>query len=322
MKQRVSLAVFDLDNTLFDWVEMWYAMFSAQLREVSRISGIPEDVLKPEFRAVHQRHGTTEYAFAIRELPSIRARHPAADLTQLYDSAMHAYYRARKQTLKLYPGTMAALTAIEAAGCGLVAYTESLAFYSAQRLRDLDLDLILDVLYSPEDHQLPENVRPEDLRRYPAEHYQLRGTLHRHTPKGELKPNADVLRSILADCGVAPEPAIYVGDSEIKDIVMANAVGVTSVLAKYGKAQSRPEYNVLREVTHWTEADVAREKAIAEGGGRSDITPTFTLDDGILELLDLFEFVAGPRPPGRTAASGGRAQEARPESPATTWNAG
>jgi phosphoglycolate phosphatase-like HAD superfamily hydrolase len=299
MKQTVALAIFDLDNTLFDWVEMWYAMFSAKLKEVARISGIPEEVLKTEFKAIHQRHGTSEYAFAILELPSLQAKHADGDLATLYDEAMHAYYSARKKTLRLYPGVMETLMALRDKGCSLVAYTESMAFYSAQRLRDLDLDLVLDVLYSPEDHQLPR--RPEDLRRYPPERYQLRHTDQHHTPKGELKPNPDVLRSILTDCGTPSDRAIYVGDSEFKDIAMANAVGVTSVLAKYGKAQSRPEYNLLREVTHWTAADVAREKAIAEGRAVSetDLVPKYTLEKGIDELLGMFEFTRSDARLGR-----------------------
>jgi FMN phosphatase YigB (HAD superfamily) len=216
-KQRVSLCVFDLDNTLFDWVEIWHSMFSAKLAEVARISGISEEVLKPEFKAIHQYHATTEYPFAIQQLPSLIALHPGEDLRQLYDSAFHAYYRARRKTLKTYEGVTEVLQELGNRGVKLVAYTESMAFYSAQRLRDLNLDLLIEVLYSPEDHQLPNNMTPEQVRQYPPEHYQLRKTIHRHTPKGELKPNPDILRTILKDVGVPTEHAIYVGDSLMKD---------------------------------------------------------------------------------------------------------
>jgi phosphoglycolate phosphatase len=293
MKQKVELCVFDLDNTVFDWVAIWHAMFSAKLAEVSRISGISEERLKPEFKKIHQYHGTTEYPFAIQELPSLQARHPGQDLRKLYDSALHAYYSARKRTLVTYPGVVSVLRTLQARGCKIVAYTESMAFYSAQRLRDLDLDLLIDVLYSPEDHQLPNNMLPAEIRQYPREHYELRRTIQRHTPRGELKPNPDVLRTILKDVGVARERAIYVGDSQMKDIAMANIVGVTSVWAKYGVTQHLPEYELLREVTHWKDADVAREKAIAEGRGVSekDLVPNFTLENGLLELLDFFDFV-------------------------------
>jgi FMN phosphatase YigB (HAD superfamily) len=291
-KQKVSLCVLDLDNTLWDWVAMWHAMFSAKLEGVVRISGLSAEVLKPEFRAVHQRHSTSEYPFAIEELPSIQAQHTGQDIRALYDSAMHAYYRARKRNLVTYPDVQEVLCTLHSRGVRLVAYTESLAFYSAQRLRELDLDLQIDVLYSPEDHQLPKNAKPEDVRRYPADHYTLRHTIQRFTPKGELKPNPDILESILRDLQIPREEAIYIGDSRMKDIVMANMVGVTSVWAKYGVAQSRPEYQLLRDVTHWTDEDVAREREIEKGTGIPSVhlEPKFTLESSLGQVLELFDF--------------------------------
>jgi len=127
---------------------MWHAMFSAKLAEVSRISGISPEQLKPEFRAVHRRHGTSEYPFAIEELPALIAKHPGQDLRQLYDPAMHAYYSARKRALVLYPGTLEVLQTLRERGVRLIAYTESMAFYSAQRLITLGLDDLLEALYA------------------------------------------------------------------------------------------------------------------------------------------------------------------------------
>jgi len=290
-RRRVSLCVLDLDNTLWDWVAMWGAMFRAMLDEVIRLSGLPEEVLLPEFRAIHQRHGTAEYAFAIQELPSLRAKHPGADIKALYDPAMHAYYRARKMTLVLYPGVEETLLEIHNRGCRLVAYTESMAFYSASRLRYLGLDELIDFMYSPADHELPRDMRPEDIRQYPADYYVMRRTQQRQTPKGELKPNPDILRTILQDLGSEPRNTIYVGDSKMKDIVMANQVGVTSVWAEYGIAQHTTDYQLLRQVTHWSDEDVQRERLISEGVGvdEKDLAPALTIQT-FGELLDAFEF--------------------------------
>jgi phosphoglycolate phosphatase-like HAD superfamily hydrolase len=269
-----------------------HAAFSAKLKKLSELSGLHPDELIPEFRQIHQRHGTSEYAFAIGELPSLVAVHSEAqDLLRVYDAAMHAYHAARKRALKPYAGVRETLCELRARGCRIVAYTESLAFYSAQRLRDLDLDILIEVLYSPEDHELPRNMKPEDIRFYPPERYALRGTAQRRTPRGELKPNPDVLLSILRDVGVTPDRTIYVGDSRMKDIAMANIADITSVWAAYGAAQSRPEYELLRAVTHWTDADVEREKLIANGLLAEELIPDYELHAGIAELLDLFDFI-------------------------------
>jgi phosphoglycolate phosphatase len=44
----------DLDNKLFDWVDLWVNCFSAMLESIVEISGIPKEQLVPEIAAVHQ----------------------------------------------------------------------------------------------------------------------------------------------------------------------------------------------------------------------------------------------------------------------------
>lgn len=149
-------------------------------------------------------------------------------------------------------------------------------------MRKLGLDRLLDFLFSPPDHLVPENIK----RLYPPESYELRRTINDHTPKGELKPNPKILQEILAKVGAAKSEVIYVGDSLMKDVVMAKDSGVTDVWAKYGAADKRQEYELLRRVTHWTDETVAREKSLKH----EDVKPTFILEDSFGEILQLFEF--------------------------------
>jgi len=74
----------------------------------------------------------------------------------------------------------------------------------------------------------------------------------------------------------------------MKDIVMAKHAKVTDVWAKYGLSQSREEYELLRKVTHWTSADVEREKRLRD----EEVKPTHTLESGFSEIMALFEFDA------------------------------
>ncbi len=69
MKKKISLLVTDFDNTLYDWVGMWYRSFEAMISEIENISGISREVLEPEIQKVYQKYGTTEYAFLIEEIP-------------------------------------------------------------------------------------------------------------------------------------------------------------------------------------------------------------------------------------------------------------
>jgi phosphoglycolate phosphatase-like HAD superfamily hydrolase len=285
--RSVSLVITDLDNTLFDWVRIWYASFSALLNSLSKLSGIPAATLIPEVKVVHENHGTAEYAFLIEELPSLQAKHPGDDLSALYSPAIEAYRSARGAALRLYPGVLDTLGKLKENGCLLVGYTESMAFYSNYRLRHLGLDLLLDFLYSPPDHDLPRGLTPAQIRRYPAGNYVLRKTQHRHTPSGELKPNPEILQRIIHEVGGLRERAVYVGDSLMKDVAMAQDAGVTDVWAQYGIAQDRPEYELLRRVTHWTEDAVEREKRLTH----KDVSPSFVLRESFSELIGIFSFI-------------------------------
>src|SRR4029079_7121608 len=146
--------------------------------------------LEAEFFAIHQRHGTTEYAFAIQELPSLRARHApdAEDLPGRHAAAIAASRVMRRRTLALYPGVRETLRAVRAAGALVIAYTESRAYYAAYRVPAVELGVALDYVSSLPDRALPEGVRASQIRRYPPEHYRLRSTVARHTREGTRKP--------------------------------------------------------------------------------------------------------------------------------------
>ncbi|MDX0290298.1 HAD hydrolase-like protein [Sinorhizobium meliloti] len=120
-------------------------------------------------------------------------------------------------------------------------YTESMGFYSAHRLKRFGLDGVIDVLFSPEDHDLPAGVSLDKLRRLPDEYYELQVTQVRHTPPGELKPNPRVLLDIIQAVGATIDRCAYVGDSLFKDVAMARDIGVFDIHAKYGTSQQKPD---------------------------------------------------------------------------------
>lgn len=297
--KKVSLLITDLDNTLFDWFNLWYYPFNAMLTQLSEQSGVSRSKLISEIRQIHQRHGTSEYAFLIEELPSLRRAYPEVNLVEKFSDAIKSYRLERQKYMRLYPGVMQTLQAVRKRGCIIVGYTESLAFYTNYRLRKLCLDGVLDYLYSPADHDLPTGLTPEQIRLYPAESYRLKQTVHRYIPPGELKPNPDVLRDIIKQLDADPTDCVYVGDSLFKDVAMAQDAGVTDVYAEYGTGHrsegSDDQYELLRQVTHWTTEDVEREKNLKE----KHINPTHVLEGGFAELLALFRFSNSPKSASR-----------------------
>lgn len=192
-KPKKTVLITDFDNTLFDWVDLWLHCFPAMLDSITKITGISRTELIPEIAAVHQKHGTSEYSFLIEELPSLRAFLKGRPATEVFAPAIEIYREQRRKHLKLYPTVAQTLLKIKGRGTRIIAYTESMAFYSNYRVRRLGLDGVFDYVFCPVDHVLPHGLTAENLRRYPAQHYKLRYTEQRHTPKGSKKPDAAVL---------------------------------------------------------------------------------------------------------------------------------
>lgn len=283
---KKTALITDLDNTLFDWVNLWFTCFSSMLDGIVAISGLPREQLIPEIAVIHKKHGTSEYSFLIEEMPSIRSFLNGRRAVEVFAPAIDAFRRMRREHLKLYPDVAETLLKIKGKGTRIIGYTESMAFYSNYRVRRLGLDGVLDHVFCPEDHRLPDGLSEADLRNYPASHYALKYTKQQFTPRGSKKPDTAVLASIIADLRLDKAECVYVGDNLHKDVAMALDCGVDDAWAKYGQAHRRPEYKLLIDVTHWSAEEVQREQDIKQ----RDVNPTRILDQSFAQLLGMFDF--------------------------------
>lgn len=280
---RPRFLITDVDNTLFDWQELWYKTFSAMIERVIQISKVDRETLYLQCSQIHQKYGTSEYSRLLEELPCLIEMY-GDQLRDELAPAIDAFRDARRATLKLYPNVEKTLGTLKKHGVVIAAFTESKAFYTNYRFRKLGLDGLIDFLYSPADHSMPADT--VENRFYEPAHYDLKGTVHRFTPEGEIKPNPEILLQIISDLHARPDEVIYVGDNILKDVAMAQEANVTDVHAKYGVSQHRPEYELLRKVTHWTPEMVERERAALKPGG---LTPTHVLEKDFSQILPLFE---------------------------------
>lgn len=277
-----KLLITDVDNTLFDWQTLWFETFTAMAGKALEISGVDSDRFYQECSAVHQRYGTSEYAFVLNELPCLEELY-GPNVVAVMQPAIDMFRDARRKNLALYPGVMETLQGLRSNGVTIAAYTESKEFYTVYRFKRLDLDGVVDYLYSPPDHSLP--IGTLDTRKYDSSHYELHNTIHRFTPEGEVKPNPHILISIIDELGFELRDTVYVGDNLLKDVFMAQQAKVLDVYAKYGAAQHRDEqYDLLKRVTHWTPEMVSREAAALKPGV---VNPTHVLESSLSEILPI-----------------------------------
>ena len=287
-KLQVSLLVIDLDNTVWDWFDAWYQSFTALLEGLHDATGIAIADLESEIRPIHQARFTSEYSWLVEEMVSLQALVPqGGDVRERFEDAIHRQNSARKRSTRAYPGVIETLRTVNAVGVPVVAYTESLEFWTRWRIKLLGLDGVIDRLYSSPDHDMPIGVDVDKKRWFPAENYQFTFTEHHHVPAGIVKPDPHILQQIIDEYGIDPSQVAYVDDSLMKDVAMAQTVGALDVYAQYGDSHLDPRYAQLQRVSHWLDTAVKKEQSNSPG---VHPTPSYVLDKGFDQLLDFFDF--------------------------------
>jgi|GEM_PF-281073 phosphoglycolate phosphatase-like HAD superfamily hydrolase len=283
---KKTVVITDLDNTLYDWVYFWYESFNAMLSKIEEISGIKRALLIPDIKKVHASHSTSEYSFLIQEMKILQEKYRDQDLSVIFQPAIDLYRKKRDESLKLFDGVLETLIELKRKGSLIVGFTESQEFYSTYRIKRLGLDGLLDIVYFPPELSPPSEEVILKARTGEPSKYSFARTQKAYTPICQTKPNPSLLLSIVSDIKADISEVVYIGDSLTKDIAMAKMVGVSDVFAQYGVAHSRPEYQLLRDVTHWKEDAVKKEKET----NVSHTNPTYTLAKSFNEILSLFSF--------------------------------
>ncbi len=291
LHDRVRLVITDLDNTLYDWVTFFARSFDAMTKRAAAILDVSEEVLLDDVKRVHQRHHNSEHPFALLETDIVVRRFPNATRLErkaALDDAFYAFNRARKESLRLYPGVEAALETIRASGAVVIGHTEASVANALFRLGKLGLFRWIDRVYAIEDSG---DGHPSGRDPAAPEHRERVRVLGHH----ERKPDTRVLLDICRDHGVAPGDALYVGDSLVSDMAMAKGAGVWAAWAKYGTVYEKERWETLTRVTHWTEEMVeraARAREAREGDGKGEVVPDLILERGFGEVVERLAFAA------------------------------
>lgn len=274
-----NLLVFDIDNTLFNWVDSVVPAIRAMVGVASDITGIPIDEITNSLRAEHQRRHSVEHPYSLADSEIIKAHFDGTDFKARKEAlreAFEAFDRVRSTTLSAYDGVHDVLSELHKR-YNLVAYTESSVIGSSYRLQALELEGYFDHVYcgdiavdQPERERFSRALGLFDQDKYVLLDPSLR------------KPSPEVLFSIQEKMG---EPILqYIGDSLYKDVKMAQQANVTGVWAKYGTHHKPENSSFLVTISHWSETEIAEFKSQANA---EPPTPDIILERSICELLPI-----------------------------------
>lgn len=253
-ERKIRVIFLDLDNTLYDWTRFFVPALRGMCIHLSDLTGISPSQLYLEFRDVFATHGSVEYSWALQELSSLKLKHPedrGSDIVNRYRPAVRTFQHRRRKWLKLYPGVARGLESMKLAGITRIAVTDAHGWQSANRIRQLNLEPLIDGLVARPDHSDPSADEVAHIRQYAEERY---GSLIQRIdlPEGLRKPDPALLQWLISELCVSNDECMYVGDSLTKDIAMSRNAGVLDCWAEYGTRYNPLDMITLTRVTPWS----------------------------------------------------------------------
>jgi len=274
-----DVVAFDVDNTLFNWVDCIVPAIREMVVEASRITGLTNDEIAESLRVQHQKRHSVEHPYSLADTDLMKSYFEGLDFKarkSALKTAFEAFDFTRNQNLKPYPGVHDVLESI-GKKFNLVVYTESSVIGSSYRLQALGLEKYFSHVYCG-DVAASEEERArfhKALSHVNQEQYVL-------IDPSVRKPSPSVLMSIQNKVGAGIK--YFIGDSLFKDIGMAREAGITSVWAKYGTVHDSSNAAFLVKVSHWSQSEIAEFKAQSSA---QPPEPDYILDHSIRELIPI-----------------------------------
>ena len=199
-KRVIRAIVFDLDNTLTDFMRMKEAAITAAIDGMIdagfRLSAAE---LRARVASIYDEQGL-EFQRVFDEL--LQREFGEVD-PKILASGIVAYRRARESALVLYPHAQMTLLELAKRGIRLGVVSDAPRLQVWLRLCGLGLQHVFDAVVTFDD-------------------------------TGERKPAPAPFREVLRRLGVDPHEALMIGDWAERDVVGAKSLGMKTVFARYG----------------------------------------------------------------------------------------
>ncbi|MCD6380561.1 HAD-IA family hydrolase [bacterium] len=196
----VKLIIFDLDNTLTDFLRMKESAIEAAVKSMIDAGLMfPKEKIEEEIFKIYNEEGIEHQRVFNKLLIKLIGK---VDY-KIMAAGIVAYRRAREASLVLYPHVNATLIELIKRGFKLAVVSDAPREEAWLRLCYLQLHHMFDLVLAFED-------------------------------TGEQKPSPVPFETALTRLGVKPEEALMIGDWPERDIVGASKLGIKTVFARYG----------------------------------------------------------------------------------------
>ena len=142
MSRDPCLLVFDVDNTLFDWMPYYAHSNAAMLSRVEEISLVPYEVLVRDFKNFISKYGKSDRSFMLQELTSLNTRRTNINMQALSNACTTTFLQRTTSTLVPYDGVRDTLAMIKRhrPQLPIVALTDSPLLEAVWKISMLKLD--------------------------------------------------------------------------------------------------------------------------------------------------------------------------------------
>ncbi len=199
---RISALLFDLDNTLVDFMRMKQeAVDAAVLAMVDAGLDVPPAEAKRRIWAIYEQEGI-EFQ---QVFDHFLQNHSGTINYKMLAAGIIAYRRAREAAMTLYPHVRSTLVELLRRGYRLAIISDAPARQAWMRLCALEIHHFFEAVITFED-------------------------------TGLRKPHPRPFQKVLEDLQVTPDQALMIGDWPERDMAGAKAVGLRTIFARYGDA--------------------------------------------------------------------------------------
>jgi putative hydrolase of the HAD superfamily len=230
----IQAIIFDLDNTLTDFMKMKSDAITAAIDGMIDAGlRLPRELVRSRIDAIYQEQGL-EYQRVFDQL--IESELGQID-PKILASGIVAYRRARESALVLYPHVQMTLLELTKRGIRLGVVSDAPQAQVWLRLCSLSLQHVFDAVVTFED-------------------------------TGQRKPSPAPFREVLRRLGVEPRNALMVGDWAERDVVGAASLGMKTVFARYGDTFDTKESGADYEVDDVLELVAIVDELNRDSGAR------------------------------------------------------